>query len=263
MKHSRGLARFGILVPFTNTNLEPDMYLLRPDGVSLHFARMGGYDQDEIPDAEQMHGLGAANLEEPLRLLQGVRPKVILYGCTSATLTHGFAFDRTLAARIKAECGAETVTAAGAIVFALRSLRAKNIGFASPYVPAINDLAVSFLTEAGIHTVNRSEVASTLDNYGQGTIGPQAVFELGRAADHPKADAIVLSCTDMRSVEVIDQLEQALGKPIVTSNQAMMYQARHIMGLANSVHGYGRLLQTTASDRPDTSHEMPSQNSLP
>ena len=49
MTQSRGRRRFGILVPFTNTNLEPDMVLLRPDGVSLHFARMGGYDQDEIP----------------------------------------------------------------------------------------------------------------------------------------------------------------------------------------------------------------------
>jgi len=66
MTHSRGRKRFGILVPFTNTNFEPDMVLLRPDGVSLHFARIGGYDQDEIPDADQMHGLGAADLDEPL-----------------------------------------------------------------------------------------------------------------------------------------------------------------------------------------------------
>ena len=51
MKQSRGRARFGILVPFTNTNLEPDMGLLRPEGVSMHFTRMGGYIQDKVPDA--------------------------------------------------------------------------------------------------------------------------------------------------------------------------------------------------------------------
>lgn len=81
MKQSRGRARFGILVPFTNTNLEPDMGLLRPEGVSMHFTRMGGYIQDKVPDAEQMHGLGAADLDEPLHLLQGACPDVILYGC--------------------------------------------------------------------------------------------------------------------------------------------------------------------------------------
>lgn len=45
MTKSRGRAQFGVLVHFTNTNLEPDLALMRPDGVSLHFARLGGYDQ--------------------------------------------------------------------------------------------------------------------------------------------------------------------------------------------------------------------------
>ncbi len=71
MRQSRGRARIGVLVPFTNTNLEPDFALMCPDGVSLHFARLGGYDEEEIPGAEQMQGLGAADLDEPLRLLAG------------------------------------------------------------------------------------------------------------------------------------------------------------------------------------------------
>ena len=44
--NSRGVARLGIVVPVSNTNLEPDMVMLRPDGVSLHFARAGGRDRD-------------------------------------------------------------------------------------------------------------------------------------------------------------------------------------------------------------------------
>ena len=243
MTQSRGRARFGILVPFTNTNLEPDMTLLRPDGVSLHFARLGGYDQDEIPGSDQMHGLGAADLDEPLHLLQGVRPEVIFYGCTSATLTHGVAFDRALAARIKDCSGAETVTAAGALVHALNFLGVTNIGFASPYVSAINDMAVRFLSDTGIGTAALSEVDETLDNYGQGEMSPEAVFNLGLAADHPKAEAIVLSCTDMRSVETIARLERALGKPVISSNQAMMFQAMQLGGIASLLPGYGRLLE--------------------
>jgi hypothetical protein len=122
MRPSRGRARIGVLVPFTNTNLEPDIALMAPPGVSLHFARMGGYDEDEIPDETQMQGLGAADLQETLTLLSGAKPDVVLYGCTSATLSHGPAFDRDLAAAIKAQSGAQTVTAAGALVHALRTL---------------------------------------------------------------------------------------------------------------------------------------------
>ena len=239
---SRGRARFGVLVPFTNANLEPDMALLRPPGVSLHVARLGGYDQDEIPDAEQMRGLGAADLDGPLRLLQGVRPDVVLYGCTSATLTHGPAFDRDLAARIHRECGAATVTAAGALIYALKGLGVRRIGFASPYVAAINDMAIGFLAEEGVETVARSEVRGALDNYGQGALSPDAVHDLGLAADSPAADALVLSCTDMRSVEIIARLEDAVGKPVIASNQAMARQAMDLAGLPDAMTGYGRLL---------------------
>jgi len=247
MMHSRGRARFGILVPFTNSNLEPDMTLLRPQGVSLHFARMGGYDQDEIPDVDQMHGLGATDLDEPLRLLQGVQPNVILYGCTSATLTHGPAFDRKMAETIKAESGAETVTAAGALVHALYTLGVERIGLASPYVPAINDMAIDFLAQTGIKTVARSEVKVTLDNYGQGDMDPDVVFALARAADHPDAQALVLSCTDMRSIETISRLEKAVGKPVISSNQAMMFQAMQFAKISEPLQGYGRLLDGTWS----------------
>ena len=243
MHNSRGRARFGILVPFTNSNLEPDMALLRPDGVSMHFARMGGYDADEIPDEAQMQGLGAADLEEPLALLSGVKPDVILYGCTSATLTHGPEFDRALTAKIKQDSGAQTVTAAGSLVQALQAIEAKTIGFASPYVPNINDMAIDFLERSGIKTIARSEVQETLDNDGQGGLTPDRVYELGCGAEHKKADAIVLSCTDMRSVEVIDALEERLEKPVVTSNQAMLFTCLQKLQMTDVIDGYGSLLR--------------------
>ncbi len=254
MIQSRGRARFGILVPFTNTNLEPDMVLLRAEGVSMHFARLGGYDQYAIPDAKQMQGLGAADLDGPLQLLQGVRPDVILYGCTSATLTHGPAFDRQLAERIKAESGAATVTAAGALVYALNTLGVSRIGFASPYVPSINDLAVSFLEQSGFDTVARSEISSTLDNFGQGALDPDAVVDLGLAADHPEAEAIVLSCTDMRSVEIIARLEAVAGKPVISSNQAMVFQAMRLAGICDPLPGYGQLLQAARANKQGKKH---------
>jgi maleate isomerase len=242
MTQSRGRARFGLLVPFTNSNLEPDFALMRPDGVSCHTARMGGYDEDEVPDESQMQALGATDLDEPLALLLGIKPDVVIYGCTSATLTHGPAFDRGLAARIAAASGAKTVTAAGAIVHALSTLGATRVGFASPYVSGINDMAVRFLSDMWVETVARSEVQSELGNHEQGALTPDAVFELGLAADRPDADAIVLSCTDMRSVEIIDRLEQAIGKPVVTSNQAILFTAMQALGMTDPVPGFGRLL---------------------
>ena len=243
MKLSRGRARLGLLVPFTNSNLEPDFTMMQPSGVSCHTARLGGYDEEEVPDESQMQGLGAADLEEPLKLLLGIKPDVVIYGCTSATLTHGPEFDRALAARIATTSGARTVTAAGALVFALTALGARNIGFASPYVPAINAMAIGFLADMGFKTVASAEVDAALGNHEQGALNPDAVCALGLRADSPDADAIVLSCTEMRSVETLDRLEQKLGKPVVTSNQAMMFEALAALGIDDPVTGFGSLLE--------------------
>lgn len=240
MTDPRGGARIGVLVPFTNTNLEPDLAMLCPAGATLHFARLGGYDAEEVPDDVQMAGLGAADLTEPLRLIEGVRPDVILYGCTSATLTHGRDFDRRLAAEIAARSGARSVTAAGALVYGLGRLGVSRVGFASPYVGAINDLAVAFLAGAGIETVVRADVGRALDNWEQGALMPDEVASLALRADLPEVEALVLSCTDMRSVEAVPAIEKETGKPVVCSNQAMMRQAADLLGLTPPA--CGRLL---------------------
>ena len=243
MTVSRGRARIGVLVPFTNTNLEPDLSLMCPRGISMHIARIGGYDADETPDERQMQGLGSAALDEPLRLLMGARPDLVIYGCTSATLTHGSAFDRALADRIRAASGAQTVTAAGALVAALRQVGAAHVGFASPYVRQINDMAVDFLASEGVTVLARSEVGAALSNTGQGAMSPDEVLALGQAADHPKAEAIVLSCTDMRSAEIAARLETVVGKPVITSNQASLFAALKGLSIPDKITGFGRLLE--------------------
>lgn len=243
---TRGVARIGVLVPFTNTNLEPDIAMMAPAGVSVHMARLGDYDVDEIPDADQMAGLGAADMGETLRLIGGVRPDVVLYGCTSATLSHGVEFDKDLSAKVEAMSGAKTVTAAGALVNALTILKAKKIAFASPYVASLNDLAIGFLSESGFETISRADYPVALGNYGQGELTPDEVFDLAMRAHDPGADALVLSCTDMRSVETIARLEAETGKPVVTSNQAMMRAVLDHLGLEAPNGAFGRLLSERA-----------------
>ncbi|MCA0906877.1 Asp/Glu racemase [Ruegeria marisrubri] len=223
MTETRTAAKIGVLVPFTNTNLEPDMEMLRPPNTTIHFQRMGGYDVDEIPGSDQMAGLGASDISHDLRMISGVRPDVVLYGCTSATLTHGPSFDAELAQQIKSESGALSLTAAGSLIAAIKALGATKVGFSSPYLGEINAQAMDFMAQNGIETVRCADVGRKLGNYGQGELTPDEVYELACQADHPQAQAIILSCTDMRSVEAIDRIEATLGKAVVTSNQAMMF----------------------------------------
>ncbi len=241
MTETRTAAKIGVLVPYTNTNLEPDMEMLRPPNTTVHFQRMGGYDVDEIPGSEQMAGLGASDISHDLRMIAGVRPDIVLYGCTSATLTHGPAFDADLARQIKAQSGAQSRTAAGSLIAGIKALGATRVGFSSPYVGEINTQAVEFLSQNGIETVRCADIGRELGNYGQGELTPDEVFDLACQAAHPDAQAIVLSCTDMRAVEVIDRLEAHLGKPVVTSNQAMVFCMIQVLKLGRDAALPGRL----------------------
>jgi len=250
---SRGRARIGVVVPVSNANLEPDLAQLRPRGVSLHFARVGGYDLDAVPDAAQMRRLAQASLDDIVDSLAACRADVILYGCTSATLACGPDFDRDLRRCIESRVAAvgvkaPAVTAAAAVVEALRDLGAARVGLATPYTAALNRDAAAYLEACGVEVVAVAGVEAELDNYGQGALSPDEVLALGLRASHAAADAIVLSCTDMRAVEVIGALEAAVAKPVVTSNQALMYaalkrlNARADVELLTAPAGFGRLL---------------------
>ncbi len=222
-QETRTGARIGVLVPFTNVNLEPDLELMRAPGTTIHAQRMGGYDVDEIPGSDQMAGLGASDISNDLRMIAGVRPHVVLYGCTSATLSHGPSFDRDLAQRIKSSSGAVSLTAAGSLVAGIKAVGARKVGFSSPYLGELNTQAIGFLSENDIETVKCADIGRELGNYGQGELTPDEVYDLAVQADDPGAEAIVLSCTDMRSVEAIERIEAQLDKPVITSNQALMF----------------------------------------
>ncbi len=242
MSHeTRTRAKIGVLVPFTNTNLEADMALMRCPDTTVHFQRMGGYDVDEIPGSDQMAGLGASDISHDLRMISGVRPDVVLYGCTSATLTHGPSFDADLAQQIKAGSGAQSLTAAGSLIVAIQALGATKVGFSSPYLGEINTQAMDFMAANGIETVRCADVGRELGNYGQGELTPDEVYDLACQADHPDAQAIVLSCTDMRAVEAVARIEDTLDKPVVTSNQAMMFCLMRALGLPRHEALPGRL----------------------
>lgn len=220
---TRAGSKIGVLVPFTNTNLEPDLMLMCPAECNLHFQRIGGYSADEVPGADQMAELGSFDLSRDLTMIAGARPDIVLYGCTSATLTHGSDFDRDLAEKIEAGSGAASLTAAGSLVAAIQALGIQRVGFSSPYVGEINDKAAVFFEQNGIETIKCAHVGSDLGCYGQGELSPDEVFQLALKADDPKAQAIVLSCTDIRAVEVIVQIEKTLDKPVLSTNQAMMF----------------------------------------
>jgi maleate isomerase len=246
---TRGRARIGVVVPVSNSNLEPDMMMMRPPGVSVHFARAGGYDLDAVPDETQMQRYSAASLDEVIDGLKACKPDVVLYGCTSATLARGPSFDEDFRRGIERRAGVPAVTAASSLIEALRDLGAERLAFSSPYVASLNDYAIAFLEAVGFHCVGRFDTATALGNDEVAALTPDDVMALAEQADRPEAEAIVLSCTDMRAAEAVVAIERRLAKPVVTSNQAMMHAALKRLGIPHreSAIGAHRLARAGAA----------------
>jgi maleate isomerase len=224
--------RLGVLVPSSNVNLEPDVALLLPAGVSAHFSRFGTYDPDAVPDTEEMQALGAGDdVESAARLLAAAEVDVLAFGCTSGTLAHGLSFDRELTERLGAATGVPAVTAAGSIVEALAALVVKRVALACPYVPDLLERAADFLGEAGFEVVGTACPDEPLSSRGQRELRPRDAYELALRADTPDAEAVVVSCTDLRAVEALGAIEAATGKPVVTSNQALLRASLLRLGL--------------------------------
>ena len=215
--------RIGMIVPSSNTNAEPDCLMLAPPGVTIHTTRSGGYDVEAIPDSAEMRRFARQALDEQLQLLVDGRVELIAYACTSATLADGPEFDQVFCDEIMAKTGLPVVTTAGALIEAMHDTGVSRVAFTSPYVPMLASEAVDFIEQCGIEVVNRLDYKNELSSLDQNALTPEDAYRTGLEVDHPEAEMIVISCTDYRALEAVPALEQALGKPVITSNSALMY----------------------------------------
>ena len=215
--------RIGIIVPASNTNAEPDCLMLAPSGVTLHMTRSGGYDVNAIPDSGEMRRYVRQALDQQIQLLVDARVELIAYGCTSATLSDGPVFDAQFCSEISEKSGLPAVTTAGAIVEALQSLNLSRVAFTSPYVKVLANESVDYLNQCGIAVVNQLEYDHDLSSLEQNALTPEDAYRMALRVDHADAQAIVISCTDYRALEALPAIEAAIGKPVICSNQALMY----------------------------------------
>ncbi len=234
--------RIGLIVPSSNTNVEPDFVMLSPVGVTIHIARSGGYDVNIIPDSAQMQRFARHSLDQNLNDLRDARVDIIAYGCTSATLSEGPEFDAQFCKELEDKAGVSAVTTAGALLEAINAVGAKRVAFTSPYVKALSAEAVSYLIKNDIDVVNEVVFERELNSLEQNALTPQDAYDMALKADHPHAEAIVISCTDFRALEAIEAIEQKLNKPVISSNQALMFACLERLNLLNQEFTLGGAL---------------------
>jgi maleate isomerase len=223
--------QLGIIVPSWNTVMEYECSRMAPTGVSIHSSRIA---HTERTMESRLHMVEVA--PDAAGLLAHAKVKAICFGCTGASFVRT-GIDQEIIKRMEAATRTPCTTTTTAIVEALRQLKAKSVAISSPYHADQNERMVTFLEYSGFKVVSQKELGMECPSY----LPPDHAYRVACEANRPEADVVIISCTNFRSLEVIEQLEKDLGKPVVSSNTASMWKLLDLAGVKDRIAGAGQL----------------------
>lgn len=222
--YGRG-GRIGAIVPANNAVIEPELWSEMPDGVALYATRIlarGELTADAVRGMER-------EVDRAIDELAATGIDVIAYCDMVTTFIMAGGWNEKKVMDIERRTKIAAISAWTALRDALSALKVRRLVLGTPYPAAIHALAPGFLASQGFEVVDHA----TLDIPQMSDVPKvtgQRLVQFASGLRHEGADAVVLLATDLPSFEVIGELEQHLGLPVLTSNQTILWRALRVIG---------------------------------
>lgn len=214
--------KLGLIALQADETIEDDMSRLLPTDVSFLVSRVPSGEEvtPETLKAMASHLTAAATL-----FPRGLKFDTVGYGCTSGASQIGSA---RIAELVRSGTQADQVTEpVSALVAACRALDLKRLAVLSPYVASVSDHLRTVLAKEGIETPVFGSFAEPNEALVV-SIDRTSIISAATALVQERAvDGLFLSCTNLRTLDVIAPLEQSLGLPVFSSNLVLAW---HMMG---------------------------------
>lgn len=234
-RHHR--AKIGYVLLATEQTIEDDVATINIPGVGSHFARLPSPDSITVAN---LFALGDHLAPTAATLLPDGSSDVITYGCTSGSLIVGE--ERVFAEINKGAPNAKATSIITAVKRALKIVGAENIVVATPYLDEINADEADYMEASGFKVLDIQGLNIEKDS-DMVRVTPDFIASFAASIDRPDADAIFISCGALRSLDIVDQLEQHVQKPVICSNQAMIWDALRLAGINDQIEGFGDLFR--------------------
>jgi maleate isomerase len=236
--------RIGLIIPSSNRMVEQEMVRHLPPGFVAHIARLRMTGAHRVTIDELM-----PRVEETAATLIDARCGVVAFHCTANSTGEGLAGESKLLAALKHAGATQATTTATAIRHALEVLSARRIVLITPYSAHVTKEEAEFLNRAGFEVIYAQGLALKGSDEYCATPPP---FWRDRAieAARPDADTYLLSCANMSVFPVIAEIEQRLDRPVVTSNQAVIFHALSLLGATERRNCPGRLFESLGTADP-------------
>jgi len=235
--------RMAVIVPSTNTVVEHDLNMIRPEGVTFHAGRMyienPNLGSDE--DFEALLGEIRQSIVVAIRDVITCKPTHMLMGMSAETFWGGIEGNAAFEARVRDQSGLPVSTGATACAEALRAFGAERIAVFSPYQPVADRQVSTYFTEAGFSvaavTGLRCDSATSIAE-----VHPAELEPVIEQIDDDSVDAIVQVGTNLSFVHQAAELEIELGKPVLAINAVTLWHALRATGIDDRIAGFGRIL---------------------
>lgn len=236
---NNGQRRIGVLLPPGNVTVEREFSEFAPATVAFNYNRLSR----PVSESTKSSLLSMApSLERTAIDLAQTHPEVMLFACTSGSFLEGRGCEDQLARRMYACTGVPAITTSMAVVEALTALKLKRVYMITPYPDDINDEEVGFLHHYDIEVAGYDSFRCAVTEL-TAAVSSEAVTELALRYREQiaRCDGLFVSCTQLLTLDQIETMERALGRPVVTSNQATFWAGLRCLGLGTDGLGLGRL----------------------
>lgn len=231
--------RLGFLIPPGNPTVEPELYTMVPRSASVHFARLHAHGETGV-----MTGLDErtrsylASVDSTAALLAMVKPDAVALAYTAGSYALGRAAEKKLSTRVSQLIGCPFITAFGSVIAALASLGARRVALGTPYGEQTTLQAKVALESHGIEVVSHGRLPDVRNIYLETA---QRASELAQSVDDSAADVVFLSGVGLPTIAVLEELEQTLGKPVISAVSALMWNSLRVAGAGNGDSRYRRV----------------------
>ncbi|GAA3611863.1 aspartate/glutamate racemase family protein [Nonomuraea rosea] len=229
--------RIGMVLPSLNTIAEDDFRTFCPVPYHVHRIRLRK-EAGRVTTESLMRAYLEATEEAELAADMG--PDAIVFNCTGASVAFGGDCDARLARRMTERLGIPATNTMVAIKAALAALRAENILHICPFTGEFSQIERESLIASGF-TVKSTVSLGFLDAKAAALMEPGQIAESVRGRIDDSIGAVLLSCANVRAFEAADALESAIGRPVVTSNQAVLWAVLRAAGWTGEISGAGGL----------------------
>jgi maleate isomerase len=240
--------RVGLIIPSSNRMVEQEMVPAFPAGVTAHVTRLRMTGANRVAFEQLL-----PSIEEAARALTDARCDAVAFHCTANSMDGGRAGEEQILATLARAGAPHATTTITAIQRAFDALDARRLVLITPYGASTTEHEAEFLRHAGYDVLYAKGFA--LDGSDAYCATP-AQFWRDRTmeAARPDADAYLISCANISVFGVIEELEALVGRPVVTSNQAVIWDLLRLGGW-NELRGCpGRLSATVTGHRPAHRH---------